>query len=214
MPVCRGSGYPRTMSGRIGHGLPGPEDRSGGYESRAEEFMRRRDPAIGVAAVRAWARKLPPGAAVLDLGCGHGVPNAEALLGDGCAVYGVDAAPALVAAFRRRFPQAHVACEAVEQSRFFGREFDGVVAWGLLFLLPPGAQVDLIHRVASTLKRGGRFLFTSPERACTWTDVLTGRTSESLGAEGYRAALAAAGLTPMGEQEDEGENHYFDALKP
>src|SRR5690606_31454155 len=47
-------------------------DFSGGYESVAQEFMLRRDPVIGVATVREWARKLPSGSTILDLGCGHG----------------------------------------------------------------------------------------------------------------------------------------------
>lgn len=80
---------------------------------------------------------LPEGVSVLDLGCGSGVPISEALLEEGCEVFGVDASPALVAAFRRRFPQAKVACEPVEESRFFDRTCDGVVAVGLLFLLAP-----------------------------------------------------------------------------
>lgn len=188
-------------------------DSSGGYDSLAHEFILRRDPTIGVATVRQWARALPPGGAVLDLGCGHGVPISQALIQDGFVVYGVDASPAMVAAFHKRFPQAHVACEAVEDSGLFGRTFDAVVAWGLLFLLAADAQVALIHRVASVLVPGGRFLFTSPEQACTWTDMLTGRQSISLGNEGYRTILAAAGLELLAEYQDEGENNYYDARK-
>ncbi len=126
-------------------------------------------------------------------------------------VYGVDASPAMVAAFHERFPRAHVACEAVEDSGLFGRKFDAVVAWGLLFLLAADAQETLIHRVASVLLPGGRFLFTAPEQACAWTDRLTGRQSVSLGNEGYRTILAAAGLELLAEYQDEGENHYYDA---
>lgn len=189
-------------------------DSSRGYDALAREFMLRRDPTIGVATVRRWARALLPGGAVLDLGCGHGVPISQALILEGLMVYGVDASPAMVAAFHERFPQAHVACEAVEDSGLFGRTFDAVVAWGLLFLLAADAQVALIHRVASVLLPGGRFLFTSPEQACTWTDMLTGRQSISLGNEGYRAILAAAGLELLAEHQDEGENHYYDARKP
>ena len=188
-------------------------DRSAGYDSHAPEFMSLRDPAMGVSVVRAWARELPAGGAILDLGCGHGVPISETLLGEGLAVHGIDAAPALVAVFGERFPNAQVACEAVVQSAFFGREFDGAVAWGLMFLLSAEDQVTLIQRVARALRHGGRFLFTSPEQACTWTDVLTGRTSVSLGAERYRATLAEAGFTVMGELDDEGENHYYDTKK-
>jgi 2-polyprenyl-3-methyl-5-hydroxy-6-metoxy-1,4-benzoquinol methylase len=189
-------------------------DRSHGYEAAASEFMARRGPpGIGTAIVRAWARRLAPGAAILDLGCGHGVPLASALLDDGFAIHGVDASPTLAAAFRDRFPQARVACEAVEESSFFGRTFDGVLAVGLLFLLEAETQRALIPRVARALNPGGRFLFSAPAQACTWTDVLTGRRSQSLGAPAYEAALADAGLALVGEHADEGDNHYHEASR-
>ena len=187
---------------------------SNGYDAFATEFMRYRgESSIGVATVRKWALGLQPGATILDLGCGHGVPLAAALIDDGFNVYGLDTSPTLTAAFRRRFPHAHVTCEAVEESAFFTRTFDGVLAIGLVFLLDPDEQRDLVQKVAQALNPGGRFLFTSPWQECTWTDVLTGRTSLSLGADGYKAILAAAGLTLLDEYVDEGDNHYFDAHK-
>jgi len=176
--------------------------------------MRRRGESnIGVATVRRWARALPPGATILDLGCGHGAPLAAALVGDGFTIHGIDASPTLTAEFRARFPHAHVMCGAVESSSFFDRTFDAVLAVGLLFLLEADAQRDLIRNVAKALTPGGRFLFTSPRDACGWTDVLTGRTSLSLGAEGYTAILTGSGLALLGEYLDEGDNHYFDARK-
>jgi 2-polyprenyl-3-methyl-5-hydroxy-6-metoxy-1,4-benzoquinol methylase len=187
--------------------------RSAGYNAIAEEFIRCRNPTIGVAVLRAWARNLPPGAAVLDLGCGHGIPISQVLIEEGFELYGVDASPVLVKEFRQRFPDTPVACEAVEESAFFGRTFDGVVAWGLVFLLEPETQLSLMGRVASVLNAGGRFLFTAPEQVCTWTDVLTGRPSNSLGAEAYRSALADVGLSLVAEPEDEGGNHYYEARK-
>src|SRR6476620_10900651 len=49
-------------------------DRSNGYEGIAPQFLARRgsgrSTGIGVNEVRKWARTLPPGAAVIDLGCG------------------------------------------------------------------------------------------------------------------------------------------------
>lgn len=190
------------------------EDRSNGYEAVAAEFMENRERAnIGVATVRKWARTLSPGATILDLGCGHGVPLLRALMHDGFMVYGVDASPSLTDAFRRRFPDAHVACEPVEESSFFDRTFDGILAVGLIFLLHPEGQRELIRKVARALNPGGRFLFTSPVQACTWTDVLTGLPSQSLGAEKYEAALTDAGLVLVGEHRDEGDNHYYDARR-
>jgi 2-polyprenyl-3-methyl-5-hydroxy-6-metoxy-1,4-benzoquinol methylase len=190
------------------------DDPSNGYEAVASDFIARRGRSdVGVETVREWARSLMPGTSILDLGCGHGVPISLDLLRSGFAVYGVDASPSLTTEFRRRFPQAQVACERVEDSRFFGRTFDGVVAIGLMFLLPAEAQRILIRRVARAMNSGGRFLFTSPEQECSWSDVLTGRRSHSLGAEAYRAALLDAGLTLLGEYVDEGDNHYYDTGK-
>lgn len=148
-------------------------DRSNGYEAVSEKFMALRSN-VGVHTVRVWSRRLRPRVAILDLGCGHGVPISQALIEDGFVLFGVDASQRLVEEYRRRFPHAEVAHEAVEDSTFFNRTFDAVIAIGLMFLLPPDVQETLIHRVAAVLHPGGRFLFSSPERRCTWTDVLTG----------------------------------------
>ena len=43
--------------------------------------------------MRNWVRTLPPGARVVDLGCGSGFPITEVLVAEGLDVYAVDAAP-------------------------------------------------------------------------------------------------------------------------
>ncbi len=189
-------------------------DPSNGYEAVATEFIAvRQQSGVGVATVRAWGRTLPQGATILDLACGFGVPNSQALINDGFVIYGVDASPSLIAEFRRRFPDVNVACEAIEDSRLFDRTFDGVIAVGLLFLLSEDSQRDLIRRVGLALNSGGRFLFTSPAQCCTWTDILTGRESLSLGADAYKAIIADARLNLVGEHSDEGDNHYYDTCR-
>jgi SAM-dependent methyltransferase len=193
-------------------------DRANGYERIATDFLARRGSGltpggIGVSQVRAWARSLPPKATVLDLGCGPGVPITRVLVDEGHIVYGVDAAPTLVAAFRQNFPDVPVACESVEDSTFFDRTFDAILSWGLWFLLPEAVQLDLPRRIAAALRPGGRLLFTAPALAIRWLDVMTGEESRSLGAEAYRQSLSAAGLTVLREYEDEGENHYYDVVK-
>jgi len=188
-----------------------------GYERVAAEFLAGRGSSasggIGVRQVRAWARSLPPHAAVLDLGCGSGFPVTKVLVDEGLTVYGVDASPTLVAAFRRHLPGVAVACESVEESVFFHRSFEAVLSWGLWFLLPAAAQLDLPRRLATVLQPGGRLLFTAPPRPITWLDAMTGEESRSLGAETYRRILSAVGLSVLSQYEDEGENHYYDAVK-
>ena len=192
-------------------------DRSNGYEGVAAEFLagRGRAPstAIGTRAVRDWARRLPRGAAVIDLGCGSGLPITKVLVSEGLNVYAIDASPSLVQAFRRNLPEIPVACESVEDSLFFNRMFDSVLAWGLIFLLPAEEQRRLIHSIGHILVPGGHLLFTSPPEPAVWNDIMTGLESRSLGGVEYRRELAAVGLKLMSEYEDEGQNHYFDAIK-
>jgi 2-polyprenyl-3-methyl-5-hydroxy-6-metoxy-1,4-benzoquinol methylase len=188
-------------------------DRSNGYEAIAEAYTRARTLSIGPSIVRKWAARLQPGASILDIGCGHGIPISETLLQEGFAVHGVDASETLVAKFRERFPDAPVECNSVEESPFFNRTFDAVLAWGLMFLLPADAQRNLIGKVARALNRQGHTLFTSPKEACSWMDGMTGLPSISLGHEAYKQELAAHGLELVGNDKDEGENYYYFATR-
>lgn len=191
-------------------------DKSNGYERVASEFIAGRggnSSGIGASVVADWSQTLPSGATVLDLGCGNGVPISQALIERRFNVYGVDASPTMVAAFRARFPSVPVECAGLEDSYFFGRTFDGVVAWGLFFLLDVEVQRRLIKKIAHGLRSGGRLLFTAPSQSCSWRDATTGRTSISLGHEPYRKALQAKRMSLVGTQRDGGENHYYFALK-
>jgi SAM-dependent methyltransferase len=192
-------------------------DRSNGYEGVAEEFLGRRgsgrSTSIGVTEVHKWARMLPHGGTVIDLGCGPGFPITEVLVAEGLNAFGVDAAPSFVQAFRRNLPNTPIICEAVQDSGFFDRTFDAVLAWGLMFLLNAEEQHSLIQRIADILVPGGRLLFTSPAEPLVWNDAMTGLESRSLGAEEYQRQLMAVGISISSEYEDEGQNHYFDAFK-
>jgi SAM-dependent methyltransferase len=194
-------------------------DRSNGYEAVSEEFLARRGNsrtrsiAIGVKEVRKWAKTLPRGSSVIDLGCGPGFPITVVLVEEGLQVFGVDAAPSFVAAFQRNLPGTPVVCESVLESRCFDRTFDAVLSIGMMFLLKAEEQHRLIRRFAEILAPGGRLLFTSSAKPAVWNDVMTGVESVSLGAEEYKKLLGTAGISVVEEYEDIGENHYFDAFK-
>ena len=181
-----------------------------GYESHAADFMLRRSPKIGAIKAKLWARSFRRGARVLELGCGFGVPVTQALLDEGLTVSAIDGSITLVDEFKRRFPEVEVAWERIEESNLFGRQFEGVIAIGLVFLLAPEAQRELFCKVALALEPRGRFLFTAPVQTGEWIDVLTGHRSISLGEAGYRAALDEAGFEIVAQYADEGGNNYYD----
>jgi SAM-dependent methyltransferase len=187
-------------------------DSSNGYEEHAETFIRSRNPRIGTDVVRAWAQEFTPGAAVLELGCGHGVIS-RVFLERGLKLYVVDASPTLLRAFSDRFAHVATECCRAEDSTFFGRNFDAVAAWGLLFLLDENAQRTLLTKVAQALLPGGRFLFTAPREAATWRDATTVSPSLSLGAGAYEEILRREGLEVAHGTTDEGGNYYYFASK-
>ena len=194
-------------------------DPSNGYESVSKEFLthrgdsRTRSTAIGVKEVRKWAKTLPRGSSVIDLGCGPGFPITAVLVEEGLQLFGVDAAPSFVAAFQRNLPGTPIVCESVLESRLFDRTFDAVLSIGLMFLLKAEEQHRLIQRFPQILVPGGRLLFTATAKPAVWNDVMTGLESISLGAEEYRKLLGAAGISVTEEYEDAGQNHYFDGFK-
>lgn len=188
-------------------------DTSAGWDAVADRFIAMRSP-IGLDLVVQWSDRVPKGGTILDIGCGSGVPIAAALAARGFVLFGVDASPRLLDAFRRNLPGAATACEPAERSRFFDRRFDAATAIGLLFLLPEAAQAQVITRVAHALVPGGSFLFSAPRQRCAWRDTLTGRHSQSLGEDRYAALVADAGMRLAATRLDEGGNHYFEAVVP
>ena len=191
-------------------------DKSNGYEHHAETFIRCRSKGIngvGAPSVRHWARSLPPNATVLDIGCGIGLPISRALVDEGLSVYGIDASLSMVQGFRQNFPNSPVACEAAEDSSFFDRQFDAIIAWGVLFLLSVETQEIVMRKMANVLSTGGKLLFTAPSQKMKWEDAITAIESISLGAERYKELMVASGLSLIEEFEDEGDNHYYHAEK-
>ena len=191
-------------------------DKSNGYESIANRFIEIRGKnisGIGATAVRNWSKSLTSGSTVLDLGCGTGIPVSKVLMEEKMLVYGIDSSPTLINQWRANFPKATAACEPVEDSLFFDRKFEAVISWGLIFLLSEEVQEKLIEKVAAALNIGGRFLFTAPHQKIEWKDVLTGKTSRSLGAKNYKELLSASGLSLIKQFEDEGRNHYFSTIR-
>ncbi|MBB3175461.1 SAM-dependent methyltransferase [Endobacter medicaginis] len=132
----------------------------------------------------------------------------------GFSVWGVDASPSLISAYRLNLPDMPAVCEPAQDSSFFDRTFVGVISIGLIFLLGEGDQRKLLTSVANVLEPDGRFLFSAPREVCRWNDTLTGRTSMSLGADAYAAHLTSVGLRLDDCRSDEGGNNYYEAVKP
>jgi 2-polyprenyl-3-methyl-5-hydroxy-6-metoxy-1,4-benzoquinol methylase len=190
-----------------------PDDGANGYEEYAEIFMRARNLKIGLSVMRKWARQLAPGSELLELGCGHGVIS-QVLLEARVKLSVVDASSTLLREFRSRFPDVEVECSTAQKSELLRREYDGVVAWGLIFLLAETDQRSVLRRAADALRPNGRLVFTAPNEALTWKDSITEMPSLSLGATVYEALLRDPGLDVSSGVINEGGNCYYEGIKP
>ena len=139
--------------------------------------------------------RLAPGASVLDLGCGSGVPIARELARRGFAVTGVDASTTMLDMFRRNLPDRPALL--IDMRHFpVDRPFGGVLAWDSFFHLAPGDQPAMLARFVGLAAVGAPVLFTSGDREGVAIGELDGEPlfHGSLAPDHYRACLAAAGL--------------------
>ena len=133
-----------------------------GYDHMAERYLQSKDAddAATLAALEELARSLPPGAAVLDLGCGPGVPVTRWLAGRGYAVTGVDISARQLELARQQAPGATFVKADMTALDFPPGTFDAVVAFYSIVHVPRGEQPALLRRIHGWLKPGGPFLAT------------------------------------------------------
>ena len=107
---------------------------------------------------------LTPGARVLDLGCGSGMPVAFHLVQHGLRVTGVDTSPTLIALCRQRMPE-HEWIMAEMQALALPQRFDGLLSWDSFFHLTPEHQRTMFTVFAAHAAPGAFLMFnTGPEQ--------------------------------------------------
>ncbi|NGM37993.1 MULTISPECIES: class I SAM-dependent DNA methyltransferase [Methylobacterium] len=138
---------------------------------------------------------LPPGAAVLDVGCGSGLPIAGELIRRGFDVTGVDGTPTMLALFRRNLPGAPAHLADMRQLAL-GRRFAGLIAWDSFFHLSPDDQRAMFSRFQAHAVPDSALMFTSGTAEGAAIGELEGDPlyHGSLDPDEYRTLLDATGF--------------------
>ena len=97
---------------------------------------------------------LPPGAEVLDLGCGAGVPTTRELA-QRFEVTGVDISARQIALAQQNVPHAQFIQADITQLDFLPDSFDAVAAFYTIIHVPRQEQPKLWQDIASWLRPGG-----------------------------------------------------------
>ncbi|GAB4066232.1 class I SAM-dependent methyltransferase [Ancylobacter sonchi] len=151
---------------------------------------------------------LVPGAGVLDIGCGPGLPIAGHLVAHGYRVTGIDSSPEMIALFRRNLPAAQAdAVVADMRALALGRTFGGVVAWDSFFHLSPEPQRGMFQVFADHAAPGAPLMFTSGPAEGEAIGTLEGEPlyHASLDPAEYRARLDAAGFDLVAHRAEDPE---------
>jgi SAM-dependent methyltransferase len=141
---------------------------------------------------------LPAGAALLDIGCGSGLPIAGELIRRGFDVTGVDGTPTMLTQFKINLPgvEAHL---ADMRQLALDRRFPGLLAWDSFFHLSPQDQRGMFPRFQAHAAAGTALMFTSGDVEGDAIGELEGDPlyHGSLDAEEYRDLLDKAGFAVM-----------------
>jgi cyclopropane fatty-acyl-phospholipid synthase-like methyltransferase len=127
----------------------------------AERYLASKDPEdpATLSALEELAGELPPGAPVLDLGCGAGVPVTRWLAWR-FAVTGVDVSARQLDLARRHVPAANFVKADMTGLSFEPESFDAVVAFHSIIHVPRAEHPALLAKIQRWLRPGGAFLAT------------------------------------------------------
>jgi 2-polyprenyl-3-methyl-5-hydroxy-6-metoxy-1,4-benzoquinol methylase len=133
-----------------------------GYDRMAEQYLATKDPEdpLVLGALQDLVSLLPKGAAVLDLGCGAGVPVTRWLADRGFAVTGVDVSAKQLELARTYVPDGTFLKADMSEVVFVPESFDAVVAFHSIIHVPRTEHPALLKSIHRWLRPGGALLAT------------------------------------------------------
>ena len=133
-----------------------------GYDRMAEQYLATKDPEdpLVLRALEDLAALLPSEAAVLDLGCGAGVPVTRWLADRGFAVTGVDVSARQLELARTFVPDGTFIKADMTEVAFGPESFDAVVAFHCIIHVPRTDHPALGISIDRWLSPGGALLAT------------------------------------------------------
>ena len=142
---------------------------------------------------------LRPGARVVDLGCGAGIPATRDLASHGLQVLGVDFSAVQLRRAQRLVPAARLVQADMAALQLRPASADAVVAFYSLIHVPVADQQALFPRIRDWLRPGGYFLAIVGAGQWTGTESYLGADMfwDHADTATYLRWLQAARLTPV-----------------
>lgn len=169
------------------------------YQRHAEAFYQQRSRTLFE---QRWLDKLLAAMGttgkMLDLGCGNGQPIADYFIQQGCALTGVDGAPAMLTRARACFPEQRWLHHDMRTLNL-AETFDGLIAWDSFFHLTQDDQRRMFSVFARHSHPGSALMFTSGTDHGIAMGEFEGEPlfHASLAPEAYRELLAEHGFAVL-----------------
>ncbi|MHC4779346.1 MAG: class I SAM-dependent methyltransferase [Planctomycetota bacterium] len=145
-----------------------------GYDVIARAYHEQRDGFDTRDLLEGFTSLLPQGGAVLDAGCGAGVPVARTLADSGFGVTGIDLSASMLELARAHVPGATFFKMDMRRLEFDAASFDGICAFYSLIHVPRGDHASVLLNFHRMLKPGGILLFSSGNDAWEGTEEFHG----------------------------------------
>jgi cyclopropane fatty-acyl-phospholipid synthase-like methyltransferase len=131
-----------------------------GYDRAAESYARTRDQFTSLPYLEQLTIRLRPGATVLDVGCGAGVPIDRYLVDRGYRVFGVDLSERQIELARVNVPKVCYAVQDMTLLVLGTYSVDAIVSFYAIFHTPRDGHAALFRTLHSFLPEGGLLLVT------------------------------------------------------
>ena len=174
-----------------------------GYDAISGAYRGDDGQAEDVSRYAGWVAELAgllrPGARVLDLGCGNGIPATRELAERGLQVIGVDFSAVQLRRARQLVPAARLVQADMASLQFSPASLDAVVSFYAVIHLPLADQRALFGRIRGWLRPAGLFLAIVGAQPWAGTADFLGADMfwEHAGAGSYLGWLGEAGLAPV-----------------
>jgi SAM-dependent methyltransferase len=131
-----------------------------GYDLVGEDYLAQRDRFESIRYLDRLLAHLPPGATVLDVGCGAGVPIDEYVIGTGRKVIGIDISAKQIALARREVPQGQFDVRDMLWLTPGEYRVDAIVSFYAIFHIPRERHEELLRTLGTFVSVSGWLLIT------------------------------------------------------
>ncbi|MBI2029094.1 class I SAM-dependent methyltransferase [Candidatus Gottesmanbacteria bacterium] len=131
-----------------------------GYDKVAEKYLKNRDQFKSIKYLDILIKRLKPGAKIIDLGCGVGIPLDRYLIDKGFKVTGIDISTKQIELARRNCPQATFIVKDMSQIKNGEYQVDAVISFYAIFHIQRESHIEIFKKINSFLSLGGLILIT------------------------------------------------------